>query len=66
VTNTQAKVVALLGFAVLGTWIALRRRSSIWDRARWSGVDIDDDAAAEIIRRAYPALERAREMEIAR
>jgi hypothetical protein len=68
VTNTYAKVVALLGFAALGTWIALRRthRSASACRTVQSAVEIDDDTAADIIRRALPALERARELAIAR
>jgi len=61
-----AMIVGILGGAALVTWLnAGRRRSPAG--ANQSGaldvgsIDIDDDTSAEIIKRARPALERARE-----
>ena len=69
------KATALLGFfgaAALGVYIESRRArrassgmlepKSTVSVPNAGRIDIDDDAAADIIRRARPALERAREL----
>ena len=71
----SGKATALLGIvgaAALGTYFKWRRprrapsgvvgsKSSVSIRSP-RHIDIDDDAAADIIKRARPALERAREL----
>jgi hypothetical protein len=58
-----AKLVAFAGFAALGMWLTSRNKRHKVNRP---GPEIDDDAAAEIIRRALPSLERARALAVAR
>jgi hypothetical protein len=59
-------IIGVLGVAALGTWIKAKRRNRQEPDDLPSplpaipSVYIDDDEAAEIIRRAGPALERAR------
>jgi hypothetical protein len=58
--STRLKaVVAVGGTAAALAWINIKRqrRSAVISDA--SAVHIDDDSAAEIIRRVRPALERA-------
>jgi hypothetical protein len=71
----SGKVIALLGIvgaATLGIYFKWRRprrapsdvlepKSSVSSRSP-RRIEIDDDAAADIIKRARPALERAREL----
>jgi hypothetical protein len=73
--NMSGKVIALsgaVGAAAVGIYIKWRRarrasshilesQSSVPTR-RPGRIDIDDDAAADIIMRARPELERAREL----
>jgi hypothetical protein len=55
-----AAVIGVLGVAALGAWWNSRRslRTGV-------ALHIDDDKAAEIIRRARPSLERAYELILA-
>ena len=66
-------ILGISGAAALGIWIKVRRKrrasSGRLERhtsgyrgnlRRLSSIDIDDDTAAEIIKRARPELERAR------
>jgi hypothetical protein len=64
----RSRKLALLGFAAVGVVLAVRRiRNGEATRARSGlpGVRLDDDTAADIIRRALPSLERARQLVIA-
>lgn len=45
--------VGIAGMAALATWFAVHRRSQ-------NGLEIDDDRAADIIRKFAPALHAAR------
>lgn len=66
----SGKATALLGFvgaAAVGIYFKWRRpRRASSDapqpKRRRQRIEIDDDAAADIIKRARPALERAREL----
>jgi hypothetical protein len=69
--RTAATLLGVVGAAALGIFINMRRarkaRTGIMLEPKSSvrspgHVDIDDDAAAEIIKRAKPELERAREL----
>ena len=71
-------VQGLFGMAALGVWLTSSKRKQQTAPAaeeavdlepetppsplHAENVDIDDDSAAEIIRRAQPALERARKL----
>lgn len=69
-----AALIGVLGAAALGLWWGGRKPKSglvatqdlalipASDGASETEINIDDDRAAEIIRRARPALERAREV----
>lgn len=63
-----AAFLSLVGAAALGAWFhtKTRRRADVAGKDAGGllapDVEIDDDTAAEIIRRARPALERAREI----
>ena len=60
----------IVGAAAVSAWVHIKRRhhatswvsSSVGQRSRCGLVDIDDDTAADIIKRAKPELERAREV----
>jgi hypothetical protein len=57
-----AYAAGILGMAVLGVWIALRRNSSVARQFAGIGLpslELDDDAAAGLIRQYRPAVERA-------
>jgi hypothetical protein len=64
----SGKATALLGIigaAAVGICFQLRRpRQALSDvrKVESQRIEIDDDAAADIIKRARPALERAREL----
>lgn len=71
-----AAALGVVSVAVLGTWWKAKRKlrelapvpaapvEEIQEEpASIPPIEIDDDTAAEIIRRARPALERAREIE---
>jgi hypothetical protein len=69
----MAALVATAATAIVGVWLtnARRRRSQAFDPRfvsrpieEFRVPDIDDDTAAEIIRRARPSLERARELSL--
>jgi hypothetical protein len=60
----MAMIVGILGGAALVTWLNAGRRRSAANQSGvfdMGSIDIDDDTSAEIIKRARPALERARE-----
>lgn len=54
-------LVGILSMAAVGVWIAARRQKDLPIAGHGGGFvpEMDDDAAAEIIRRARPSLERA-------
>jgi hypothetical protein len=69
----MAALVATAAAAIVGVWLtsARRRRSEDSDSTfvsrpmeEFHAPDIDDDTAAEIIRRARPSLEKARELSL--
>jgi hypothetical protein len=59
-----AALFGIMGAAVLGLWINKTRRTEttpdMYGPEGLPVIDVDDDTAAEIIRRARPALEYAR------
>ena len=69
--NTMLRtVVAVSSVAAVALWVKHRLRPKVAEEVDQFGelydngepaVDIDDDTAADIIRKARPALERARE-----
>jgi hypothetical protein len=63
-----SKKIALLGIAALGALVAARRLRNGENNRTEAGMrsgEIDDDLAADIIRRALPSLERARQLIVA-
>ena len=55
-----AYAAGILGMAVLGAWITFRRNSAARQcAAGLPALEIDDDAAANLITRYRPAVERA-------
>jgi hypothetical protein len=69
--KTAATVLGLVGAAAVGIFFKVRKahkaQSAVVVETESSfrssdAIDIDDDAAAEIIRRAKPEFERAREL----
>jgi hypothetical protein len=70
-TNFLKVALAASSVAALAAWIRHAYRPRVKEAAddfseltkrEPTGIDIDDDTAAEIIRRARPQLERAREI----
>jgi hypothetical protein len=64
-TGKATALCGVIGAAAVGMYFQLRRpRRVLLDvrKVESQRIDIDDDAAADIIRRARPALERAREL----
>jgi hypothetical protein len=59
-----AALFGIMGAAALGLWINKKRRAEpvleMYGSQGLPAIDVDDDTAAEIIRRARPALEHAR------
>ena len=62
----SGRAIALLGavcVAALGIYIKSRRAGgAASDLLHFGRIEIDDDAAADIIKRARPALDQAREL----
>jgi hypothetical protein len=59
-----AALAGIIGMAAVGSWLSHRRqhRGQQWIMPPASGpVDIDDDTAADIIKRVRPELERVRQ-----
>ena len=70
-SGRMAALLGIVGAAAVSAWVHIKRRhhatswvsSSVGHRSHGLLiVDIDDDTAADIIRRAKPELERAREV----
>jgi hypothetical protein len=70
-SGRMAALLGIVGAAAVSAWVQIKRRhhatswvsSSVGQRSHGLLiVDIDDDTAADIIKRAKPELERAREV----
>ena len=61
--NRLVAAVGIAGMAALASWILLRRQPEHRKLSPGPSIDVDDDTAAEIIRRFRPALDEVSKAE---